>query len=145
MEWYWVIIMCFIASSIGLLIGCMCRVAGRADKRAGLKAIEYKATGGIYEPGTLVYYQDCQEDDQAPVMIKEPMINMAENYSESRMASVLAKPRDTAKSAINLISMLYKSKGKKFRWKNYYKALKFMGRVANGRKRTEGSQYTETN
>ncbi|WP_094607752.1 hypothetical protein SPSIL_008850 [Sporomusa silvacetica DSM 10669] len=133
MEWYGVTIMCFIVASIGLLIGCMCRVAVRADERAGSKATV--ATGGIVKPGTWVYYPDCQAESKIKPVVASVKSEVV-HYERARQV---------AKSAINLISMFYKAKRKKFRWKNYYKALKVRGRVANGCKRSEGSQYSKNN
>jgi hypothetical protein len=33
MKWYWVLLLCSLSASLGLLFGCMCRVAGEADNR----------------------------------------------------------------------------------------------------------------
>ncbi|MCM0760680.1 hypothetical protein M7775_19195 [Sporomusa sphaeroides DSM 2875] len=53
MKWYWVLILCWIAAGTGLMIGCMCRVAGRADEQAR------QATGGKLRISKAVDLESC--------------------------------------------------------------------------------------
>lgn len=64
LEWYWVAILCWIAATVGLLVGCMCRVSSDADKRAG------QMTGGmIDELAGLGYWETMPQGYQR----KEPL------------------------------------------------------------------------
>lgn len=109
------LVLCWIAAGTGLVIGSMCSVAGRADERSGYGIIKTKYKNYVAEDGQRVKCGYCGnlfisigDTDK----YEHNWVNCKADKKSNHEIVFYLRPRQAAKSAINLISMFYKKRTK---------------------------------